>query len=65
MVDLHADWIVGKDSLGTDAGYSIYEGERMSARVIHTLSRGRFALRDGALQDGAIGAGRFVARELR
>lgn len=65
MVDLNADWVVGKDNLGTDAGYSIYEGERMSARVVHTLSRGRFALRDGALQEDAIGAGRFVARELR
>ncbi|NNE88292.1 MAG: dihydroorotase family protein [Silicimonas sp.] len=65
VVDLNADWVVGKDDLGTDAGYSIYEGESMSARVVHTLSRGRFALRDGALQDNAIGGGRFVARELR
>jgi len=65
VVDLNADWVVSKDSLGTDAGYSIYEGERMSARVVHTLSRGRFALRDGALQDDAVGAGLFVARELR
>lgn len=65
VVDLKADWVVGKDNLGTDAGYSIYEGEQMSARVVHTLSRGRFALRDGALQDDAVGTGRFVARELR
>lgn len=64
IVDLNADWVVGKDSLGTDAGYSIYEGERMRARVVHTLSRGRFALRDGTLQDDAVGTGRFVAREL-
>ena len=65
VVDLKADWVVGKESLGTDAGYSIYEGERMTARVVHTLSRGRFALRDGALQDDAVGNGRFVARQLR
>jgi len=65
VVDLNADWVVGKDNLGTDAGFSIYEGGRMSARVVHTLSRGRFALRDGALQDDAIGQGRFVTRELR
>lgn len=64
IVDLKADWIVGKDTLGTDAGYSIYEGERMTARVVHTLSRGRFALRDGALQHDAVGQGRFVARTL-
>lgn len=65
VVDLNADWVVGKDDLGTDAGYSIYEGEHMSARVVHTLSRGRFALRDGALQGDAVGGGRFVARVLR
>lgn len=64
VVDLKADWVVGKDDLGTDAGYSIYEGERMTARVVHTLSRGRFALRDGALQPGAVGRGRFVPRTL-
>jgi len=65
VVDMSADWIVGKENLGTDAGYSIYEGERMSVRVVHTLSRGRFVLRDGTLQDDAVGAGRFVARDLR
>lgn len=64
VVDLNADWVVGKEHLGTDAGYSIYEGERMQARVVHTLSRGSFALRDGALDDTAIGGGRFVRRAL-
>lgn len=64
VVDLNADWVVGKDNLGTDAGYSIYEGERMSARVVHTMTRGRFALRDGALQADAVGTGRFVVREI-
>ena len=63
VVDLNADWVVGKENLGTDAGYSIYEGERMSARVVHSLSRGCFALRDGALQNNAVGQGRFVARK--
>ncbi len=62
VVDLGAPWVVGKESLATDAGYSIYEGEEMACRVTHTLSRGRFVLRDGALQDGAIGQGRFVPR---
>jgi len=64
VVDLGARWVVGKDSLATDAGYSIYEGEKMACRVTHTLSRGRFVLRDGALQDDAIGQGRFVPRSL-
>ena len=64
ILDLNANWVVGKDNLGTDAGYSIYEGETMKARVIHTLSRGRFVLRDGALQDDAVGSGKYIARAL-
>jgi len=63
-VDLSADWTVGKDDLASDAGYSIYEGTRMRARVVHTLSRGRTVLRDGALDDAHVGGGRFVARRL-
>ena len=64
IIDLNAKWVVGKDNLGTDAGYSIYEGETMQASVIHTLSRGRFVLRDGALQDDAVGSGKYIARSL-
>lgn len=64
VVDLKADWTLGKEHVQSDAGYSIYEGARMQARVIHTLSRGRFALRDGALEQAAIGHGRFVRRAL-
>jgi dihydroorotase-like cyclic amidohydrolase len=64
LVDLGARWVVGKDSLATDAGYSIYEGHEMACRVVHTLSRGRFVLRDGALQAASVGTGRFVARTL-
>jgi dihydroorotase-like cyclic amidohydrolase len=63
-VDLDARWIVDKGALATDAGFSIYEGHQMTARVVHTLSRGRFVLRDGALQEDAIGHGRFVPRQL-
>ena len=64
IVDLNSSWIVGRDRLGTDAGYSIYEGEKMKSSVVHTLSRGRFVLRDGALQDKAVGGGKYVARSL-
>ncbi|MEE4118490.1 MAG: dihydroorotase family protein [Paracoccaceae bacterium] len=64
VVDLHADWTITRDSLATDAGFSIWEGQRMGVRVVHTLSRGRFALRDGALTDESVGRGRFVARHL-
>jgi dihydroorotase-like cyclic amidohydrolase len=64
VLDMEARWVVGKDDLATDAGFSIYEGHEMACRVVHTLSRGRFVLRDGALQPGAVGTGRFVARQL-
>jgi len=64
ILDLNARWTVDKSALATDAGFSIYEGQEMACRVIHSLSRGRFALRDGALQGDAIGRGRFVPRHL-
>ena len=64
IIDLNKSWVVGKDRLGTDAGYSIYEGETMTTSVVHTLSRGRFVLRDGVLQEDAVGGGKYVARVL-
>ncbi len=64
VLDLEARWTVEKAALGTDAGYSIYEGTEMSCRVVHTLSRGRFVLREGDLVDEMIGQGRFVHRRL-
>ncbi len=64
VLDMNAPWTVDKSSLATDAGYSIYEGHEMACRVVHTLSRGRFVLRDGVLQEDAVGHGRFVARQL-
>jgi hypothetical protein len=36
----------------------------MACRVVHTLSRGRFILRDGVLQNAAVGTGRFIPRSL-
>jgi dihydroorotase-like cyclic amidohydrolase len=63
-VDLGARWTVGKDTLATDAGYSVYEGQEMACRVVHTLSRGRWVLRDGVLDPAAVGGGRFVPRRL-
>jgi hypothetical protein len=36
----------------------------MTAKVIHTLSRGRFALRDEALTDSSVGHGRYVQRRM-
>jgi dihydroorotase-like cyclic amidohydrolase len=59
-----ARWTVERGALATDAGFSIYEGHEMACRVIHTLSHGRFVVRDGALQDDLVGTGRFVPRAL-
>lgn len=64
ILDMNARWVVDKAALATDAGFSIYEGHEMACRVVHTLSRGRFVLRDGALQEDAVGRGRFVPRKL-
>jgi dihydroorotase-like cyclic amidohydrolase len=64
IVDLQADYEVGPATRATDAGYSIYDGWRLKGRVVHVLSRGQFALRDGQLCDDAIGRGRFLPRSL-
>jgi dihydropyrimidinase len=64
VLDMEKRWVVGRGDLATDAGYSVYEGHEMTCRVVHTLSRGRFVVRDGALQQGTEGHGRFVGRTL-
>lgn len=64
ILDMKARWTVDKGALATDAGFSIYEGHEMACRVVHTLSRGRFVLRAGTLQENGVGQGRFVPRRL-
>lgn len=64
LLDMGARWTVNRARLATDAGFSIYEGHEMACRVTHTLSRGAFIVRDGALQEGAVGSGRFIPRTL-
>ena len=64
VADPAARWTLGRDAVVSAAGYSIYEGWQFTGRVVHTLVRGRFALRDGALEDGAVGTGRYVRRRL-
>ena len=64
VLDLQARYVVRREALATDAGYSIHEGQTMEAAVVHTLSRGRFVLRDGALIADAVGHGRYVRRIL-
>ncbi|NQW10964.1 MAG: dihydroorotase family protein [Alphaproteobacteria bacterium] len=65
ILDMNAPWTVDKSSLATDAGYSIYEGQEMACRVVHTLVRGRFVVRDGAVAASSEGTGRFMPRRLQ
>jgi dihydropyrimidinase len=64
LVDLKARWTVTRQGVLSAAGYSLYEGWEMTGRVIHTLARGRPALRDGAFVASAVGTGRYVHRRL-
>jgi len=65
IVDLAVRWTVQRDEVRSSAGYSLYEGWELTGRVVHTLVRGRFALREGALEDAAVGTGRYVRRVLK
>ena len=64
IVDLNASFTINNADLATDAGYSTLHGQTMTVKTVHTLSRGNFVLRDGALTDSSIGLGRYVARTL-
>lgn len=64
VVDLDAEYEVGRHTTATDAGYSIYDGMRLRGRVVHAYSRGARVLENGQLQDEHIGHGRFVPRKL-
>ena len=48
----------------SSAGYSIYEGWKFRGRVVHSFVRGHAVLRDGALEQSAVGMGRYVRRRL-
>jgi dihydropyrimidinase len=64
IVDLEREYPYRRADVRSSAGYSIYEGRRFKGKVVHTLVRGRFVLRDGALIDEAVGTGRYISRAL-
>jgi dihydropyrimidinase len=64
IVDLAREYPYQRADVRSSAGYSIYEGRRFKGKVVHTLVRGRFVLRDGALIDEAVGSGRYISRTL-
>jgi len=55
IIDLNAEWTVHETDLHSSAGFSIYDGRKLRGRVVHTLSRGGFALRNGQLQTDEVG----------
>ena len=64
IIDLAAEWVLEASHLKSSAGYSLYEGQRFKGRVVHTVLRGDFILRDGALIEKAVGKGRYMPRHL-
>ena len=64
FVDLEAEWTLNRADVVSGAGYSIYEGWKFRGRVVHSFVRGRPVLRDGALEQPAVGTGRYVRRTL-
>ena len=61
LFDPAADGIVSADDLHMIAGYSPYEGMPIKGKVVSTLRRGEFLVRDGVFV-AEEGSGRFVAR---
>jgi dihydropyrimidinase len=64
IVDLDREYLYRREDVHSGAGYSIYEGRKFKGRVTHTLVRGRFAVRDGALVDDTVGSGQYINRTL-
>ena len=62
IVDLNSQYTYNRENVRSSAGFSIYEGRTFTGKVLHTIVRGRFVLRDGKTVDAAIGSGRFVKR---
>lgn len=59
VLDLDAEETVTAANQHSGAQYSVWEGWKVGCRVVHTLLRGRFAVRDGQVLDPG---GEYVAR---
>jgi dihydroorotase (multifunctional complex type) len=64
LIDMNGVTDVSNDRTRSSAGYSIYDGWKLRGRVVHTLVRGAFAMRDGVLDDACVGRGRYIRRKL-
>ena len=64
IVDLDVQYSYNREDIRSSAGFSIYEGRTFIGKVLHTIVRGHFVVRDRETVDGAIGVGRFLRRSL-
>jgi dihydropyrimidinase len=64
LIDLNGTTEISSAKSLSSAGYSIYDGWKLKGRVVHTLVRGAFAMRDGTLDEACVGRGRYIKRRL-
>ncbi len=55
LIDPKAQWEVTDAAMASKCGWTPYAGRTLTGRVVHTLVRGTWAVRDGALADGPHG----------
>ncbi len=60
IVDLKSRWEIDDNALHSRSKASPWHGREVRGRVIHTIVRGRFVLREGSLQPATRGTGRSV-----
>lgn len=60
IVDTNRDWTIDDAAIQSTAKISPWHGMKATALPIHTIVRGRFAMKDRTLQDDARGWGRSV-----
>ena len=56
VVDLAARWTITDSWIASKAGWTPYDGVEVTGRPVHTLVRGRFAVRDGETASSGLGA---------
>jgi dihydropyrimidinase len=61
VVDLDGSYTINAATQHSAAEYTPWEGTEVPLRVVHTIVRGQFALRDGVLAETT--TGRFLRRE--
>jgi dihydropyrimidinase len=64
IIDVNGKTEISNATSLSSAKYSIYDGWKLNGRVVHTLVRGAFAMRDGKLDDACVGRGRYIKRRL-